>query len=63
MGDRYVNRQNRFTDNSDSKSFRVPASQMAEHGEAWTKFNDQKVHMVHRRKQPIWLCNDAKTTL
>ena len=31
MGDRYVNRQSRFTDNSDGKSIREPASQMAEH--------------------------------
>ena len=31
MGDRYVNRQSRFADNSDGKSIREPASQMAEH--------------------------------
>ena len=31
MGDRYVNRQSRFTDNSDGKSIREPVSQMAEH--------------------------------
>ena len=31
MGDRYVNRQSRFTDNSDGKSIMEPASQMAEH--------------------------------
>ena len=31
MGDRYVNRPSRFTDNSDGKSIREPASQMAEH--------------------------------
>ena len=31
MGDRYVNRQSRFTDNSDGKSIRETASQMAEH--------------------------------
>ena len=50
MGDRYVNsetwtkshRQSRFTDNSDSKSIREPASQMAEHGEAWTKSHNRR---------------------
>ena len=31
MGDRYINRQSRFADNSDGKSIREPASQMAEH--------------------------------
>ena len=31
MADRYVNWQSRFTDNSDGKSIREPASQMAEH--------------------------------
>ena len=31
MGDRYVNRQSRFTDKSDGKSIREPASQMAKH--------------------------------
>ena len=50
MGDRYVNsetwtkshRQSRFADNSDGKSIREPASQMAEHGEAWKKSHDQR---------------------
>ena len=41
MGDRYVNRHSRFSDNSDGKSIREPASQMAEHGEAWTQSHDQ----------------------
>ena len=31
MGDRYINRRSRFTDNSDGKSIREPASRMAEH--------------------------------
>ena len=30
-GDRYINRQSRFADNSDGKSIREPASQMAKH--------------------------------
>ena len=42
MGDRYINRQSRFADNSDGNSIREPASQMAEHGEAWTKSHDQR---------------------
>ena len=50
MGDRIVNnsngsnmakhRQSRFTD--DRRSIREPASQMAEHGEAWTKSHGQR---------------------
>ena len=40
MGDRYVNWQGRFKDNSDSKSIREPASQMAEHDRRYIWYID-----------------------
>ena len=40
MGDRYVNRQSRFTDNSDVKSISEPASQMAKHDQRYIWYID-----------------------